>query len=90
MLKFPELTKWLPALADRYAQLAVFDAIETERVSREMAEELDIKPGVLINAMRTVVTGQLAGPSMFEILPVIGKDRVLARIRDIARFFPAA
>lgn len=90
VLKFPELTKWLPALADRYAQLAVFDAIETERVSREMAEELDIKPGVLINAMRTVVTGQLAGPSMFEILPVIGKDRVLARIRDIARFFPAS
>lgn len=90
VLKFPELVTWLPALADRYQQLEVFDAAETERVSREMAEELDIKPGVLINAMRTVVTGQLAGPSMFEVLPVIGRERVLSRMRDIARFFPAS
>jgi glutamyl-tRNA synthetase len=89
VLKFPELVTWLPALADRYQQLEVFDAAETERISREMAEELDIKPGVLINAMRTVVTGQLAGPSMFEVLPVIGRERVLSRMRDIARFFPA-
>jgi len=90
VLKFPELVTWLPALADRYQQLEVFDAAETERISREMAEELDIKPGVLINAMRTVVTGQLAGPSMFEVLPVIGRERVLSRMRDIARFFPAS
>lgn len=89
VLKFPDLATWLPALADRYEQLETFDAVETERVAREMAEELDIKPGVLINAMRTVVTGQLAGPSMFEILPVIGRDRVVRRMRDITRFFPA-
>ena len=90
VLKFPELMTWLPELANRYQRLEIFDAAETERVSREMAEELDIKPGVLINAMRTVVTGQLAGPSMFEVLPVIGRERVLSRIRDIARFFPAS
>jgi len=89
VLKFPDLAAWLPALADRYEQAATFDAAETERIAREMADGLDIKPGVLINAMRTVVTGQLAGPSMFEILPVIGRDRVVRRMRDITRFFPA-
>jgi len=89
VLKYPDLATWLPALADDYEQMETFEADETERVAREMAEKLDIKPGVLINAMRTVVTGQLAGPSMFEILPVIGKDRVVRRMRDISRFFPA-
>ncbi len=89
VLKYPDLATWLPALADRYEQMVTFEADETERVAREMAEKLDIKPGVLINAMRTVVTGQLAGPSMFEILPVIGRDRVVRRMRDISRFFPA-
>lgn len=89
VLKYPDLTTWLPALADAYERMETFEADETERVAREMAEKLDIKPGVLINAMRTVVTGQLAGPSMFEILPVIGKDRVVRRMRDISRFFPA-
>ena len=89
VLKYPDLTTWLPALADAYERMETFDAVETERVAREMAEKLDIKPGVLINAMRTVVTGQLAGPSMFEILPVIGRDRVVRRMRDISHFFPA-
>ena len=89
VLKYPDLATWLPALADRYEQVVTFEADETERIAREMAEKLDIKPGVLINAMRTVVTGQLAGPSMFEILPVIGRDRVVRRMRDISRFFPA-
>jgi glutamyl-tRNA synthetase len=89
VLKFDELKTWLPALADRYEQLADFNPLETERVARELAEELDTKPGVLINAMRTVVTGQLAGPSMFDILEVIGQKRVVQRLRGIARFFPA-
>lgn len=88
VLKFEELKTWLPVLADRYEQLTDFNPVETERVARELAEELDTKPGVLINAMRTVVTGQLAGPSMFDILEVIGQKRVVQRLRGIARFFP--
>ena len=90
VLKFPELKTWLPTLADRYEQLAEFTTAETERVARELAEELDIKPGILINAMRTVVTGQLAGPSMFDILMVIGRESVVRRLRGVARHFPAS
>jgi len=33
------------------------------------------------------VTGQLAGPSMFEILMTLGRDKVVRRLRDIDRFF---
>jgi glutamyl-tRNA synthetase len=90
VLKFPELKTWLPALADRYEHLAEFSTGETERVARELAEELDIKPGVLINAMRTVVTGQLAGPSMFDILMAIGRESVVQRLRGVTRLFPAS
>jgi glutamyl-tRNA synthetase len=90
VLKFPELKTWLPTLADRYEQLAEFTTDETERVARELAEELDIKPGILINAMRTVVTGQLAGPSMFDILMAIGRENVVRRLRGVSRLFPAS
>jgi glutamyl-tRNA synthetase len=85
--KFPELQQWLPILADRYQALAQFTAEETERVARELAEEHGVKPGVIVNGMRTVVTGQLAGPSMFEILMTLGRDKVVRRLRDIDRFF---
>ena len=89
VLKYEGLKEWFPILADRYEQLADFSLEETERVARELAEELDIKPGILINGMRTVVTGQLAGPSMFDILVTIGQDKVVQRLRNIASFFPA-
>ena len=86
VLKFPELTGWLPQLAQRFAGLADFSAEETERVCREMADELQIKPGVLINGMRTVLTGQLAGPSMFDIVVTLGKDKVINRLSNFESF----
>ena len=51
------------------------------------AEELDIKPGILINGMRTVLTGQLAGPSMFDVLEALGKNKVIARLKDIDKLY---
>lgn len=87
VLKYPELQEWLPELADRYEKLAEFTVEETERVARELAEELAIKPGIIINAMRTVVTGQLAGPSMFDILVTIGRERVVRILRDVGKLF---
>ena len=90
VLKYEELKSWLPTLANRYEQLESFDLAETERLPRELAEELDIKPGILINAMRTLVTGQLAGPSMFDILVLLGKEKVVQRLRRVDRLFATA
>ncbi len=87
VLKYEELKQWLPQLADRYENLAEFSLEETERVARELAEELAIKPGVIINAMRTVVTGQLAGPSMFDIVITIGREKIVRRLRDVGKLF---
>ncbi|TKB27976.1 glutamate--tRNA ligase [Desulfopila sp. IMCC35006] len=87
VLKYEELQQWLPQLADRYEKLAEFSLEETERVARELAEELAIKPGVIINAMRTVVTGQLAGPSMFDIIITIGREKIVRRLRDVGKLF---
>ena len=87
VLKFPELIRWLPMLADRYQQLPEFTLESSEAAARELADELAIKPGVLINAMRTLVTGQLAGPSMFDILITLGREKVVQRLRDVGKFF---
>ena len=90
ILKHPDLATWLPQLAERYDALTEFTAETTEQTCRNLADELEIKPGILINAMRTVLTGQLAGPSMFDIVLTLGKDRVIARLRDIDRLFAGA
>ena len=85
--KHPQLKKWLPMLADRLEELERFTTEETESVIREMAETLGIKPGVLINGIRTVVTGQLAGPGLFDVLINIGQHRVVERLRRSPALF---
>ena len=87
VLKYPDLQQWLPMLADRYESLTDFTIEETERLARELSDELSIKPGIIINAMRTVVTGQLAGPSMFDILVTIGREKVVRRLRTVGKLF---
>ncbi len=87
ILKHPDLKTWLPLLAERFEALADFNKETTEAASRELATELDIKPGILINGMRTALTGQLAGPGMFDILMAIGKERVLNRLKNIDHLY---
>jgi glutamyl-tRNA synthetase len=88
LLKHPGLKQWLPELADEYENLTDFSLEETERLARGCAERAEVKPGVIINGMRTVVTGQLAGPSMFDILVTIGQDKVVSRLRSTPQLFP--
>jgi len=85
--KHPQLENWLPMVADRLERLELFTTAEAENVIRKMAETLEIKPGVLINGIRTVVTGQLAGPGLFDILMTLGQRRVVERLRRSPALF---
>ena len=85
--KHPDLKIWLPQLAHRFAALDDFNKETTEAAARELADELDIKPGILINGMRTALTGQLAGPGMFDILMAIGRERVVKRLQKIDHLY---
>jgi glutamyl-tRNA synthetase len=87
IFKHPDLKQWLPLLADRLQALENFTASETENTIREMAEELEINPGILINGIRTVVTGQLAGPGIFDILTTVGQRHVVNRLRTAPALF---
>ncbi len=83
--KHESIREWLGLLAGRFASLPDFNKEEAERVIRELAAELDIKAGILINGTRTVVTGQAAGPGLFDVLLAIGRDRVVARLQKFSR-----
>jgi glutamyl-tRNA synthetase len=82
--KEPELKAWLPELADRLEALDPFTLESTEEAVREFAETRDIKAGVVINAIRAAVTGQLAGPGLFDILVTLGPSPTAGRLRRAA------
>lgn len=90
VLKHEGLKTWFPLLADRLADLEEFSLESTEQVVREMAEALDIKAGVLINGIRTAVTGQPKGPGIFDVMVAVGQERVVDRLRNAVALFDDA
>lgn len=82
----PRLREWLPALADRLAALPEFSLEALESTVRGYAEERQVKAGVLINAIRTAVTGQSVGPGLFELCILLGREAVVRRLRRAAAF----
>jgi len=76
----------LETLAERFAVLDPFTAESTENATRLLAEELGIGGGKLIHATRLAVSGMTAGPGLFELLTVIGTERVVARMRQAAHY----
>ncbi|NVM22424.1 MAG: glutamate--tRNA ligase [Desulfobacterales bacterium] len=87
ILKHEGLKEWFHILADRLEDVEEFTLEETERVIREMAEEFGFKAGILINGIRTAVTGQPKGPGLFDVLIAVGQHRVVQRLRKAVKFF---
>lgn len=82
LLKEPRLKELLPALADRLENVEPFNAATAEEALRAFSEEAGVKAGLLINASRTMLTGQAVGPSMFEVFDIIGRERSASRLRS--------
>jgi len=80
--KEPKLRQLLPALADKMEKVEPFTTETAEAALREFANEAGEKAGLLINASRTMLTGQAVGPSMFEIFDVLGREQSVDRLRS--------
>jgi len=87
LYKEPRLRELLPALAERLAGVEPWTAENVETALRAYSEEAGVKAGLLINASRTMLTGQAVGPSMFEVFEAIGRDRSVRRLRSQEPWF---
>ncbi len=87
IVKNPQLREWLPLLAQRFAELSTFTLDSTEKVLRDLADELGIKAGLLINGCRTVVTGQPKGAGLFDVLVAVGQKRVVDRLQNVGKLY---
>jgi len=76
----PENKPRLEKLRDAFAKQSAFTAANLEAALKETAKELGVKAGVLVHPCRLAVTGNPAGPSLYHLLEVLGKDKVMTRI----------
>ena len=70
----------LEAVHDAFASMSNFNVPEIESGLKTTAGKLGVKPAALIHPTRFAVTGSNAGPSLYHLLEVLGREKVLTRI----------
>lgn len=75
----------LAPLKEKLVSLTSWDKESIEKVLRDYAQTQEIKAGILINALRVITTGQGVGPGIFDVLEVLGKERVTQRMDGYLR-----
>jgi len=86
-LRAPGALEKLLALAARYEASEVWTAESTEATLKATAAELGWKNKELIHPTRIAVSGRAVGPSLYHMLEVLGRERVVARMRGAAERF---
>jgi glutamyl-tRNA synthetase len=74
----------LAALDAAFAELPTFDVASTELALRSTAEARGVKAASLIHAVRVATTGKSVSPGLFDVLALVGRDDVRARLRVAA------
>jgi glutamyl-tRNA synthetase len=74
----------LAGLVGPLATVAEWNEPDIESVCRHAAETLGIGFGKLAQALRCAMTGTTVSPGLFEVMRVLGRDEVLARLDDTA------
>ena len=71
----------LQAAEQALAEVASFTPESLEDTLRSLADSLGLKPGQLFGTIRVAVTGKAVAPPLFGTLELIGRQKVLARLR---------
>ncbi len=58
---------------------------EFENTFRKLAEGLGIRAGEVFQLIRIAISGQTITPPLFETIELIGKDKVLHRVRNVIK-----
>ncbi|MGH8024203.1 MAG: glutamate--tRNA ligase, partial [Limisphaerales bacterium] len=77
----PENKRRLEKLRDAFDRVEPFSAGNLEAALKATAAEFGVKAGALVHPCRLAVTGNTAGPSLYHLLEVLGKEKVASRIQ---------
>ena len=82
-----------PVLAQLDARLALLDPYEPaalEQAVRGTAEQAGVKAAALIHATRVAVTGRAVSAGLFDVLALMGRDRISRRLIRAVTYTPQA
>lgn len=77
----PEVKERVKALRDAYAAAPEFNAQVAQDLLKQTAAKLGVKAGLLVHPVRRAATGATVGPSLYDLLAIIGREKTLARLQ---------
>ncbi len=82
-----ETVEVLQELIQDLEQLESFEEKELEKIFRNLIDRKGLKLADIAQPVRIALTGGTASPGLFEIMAILGKERVLKRIKQAIEFF---
>jgi glutamyl-tRNA synthetase len=85
----PENKGRLEKLRTALAAVQPFDHETAGATLASVAKELGVKTGVLVHPTRVACSGKPAGPSLYHLMAILGKDEVLKRLDRVIAQVPS-
>lgn len=82
----PNSEIFLKLLLHQLKTLNGFEEKDLERAFKAVMDETGLKLGKIAQPVRVALTGKTASPGIFEIIEVLGKDRVVFRLNRALKF----
>jgi glutamyl-tRNA synthetase len=79
----------LRKLREAFAQTEPFIAANLEATLKKTAADLGVKVGALVHPTRVACTGKTIGPSLYHLMEILGKEKVLQRLDRALTAIPA-
>jgi glutamyl-tRNA synthetase len=73
-------------LNKEFESLPEFDEANLETAFKTVMEKTGLKLGKIAQPVRVALTGRTASPGIFEIMAIIGKERVISRLKKAIQF----
>ncbi len=83
-----EVKDALGSFAETLDRVVPYTSQSLDAALRGLAESRGIKAASLIHATRVAITGRAVSPGIFDVLELMGAERVSARVRDAIKFLP--
>ncbi len=76
----------LKLLTEKLGNLTTYNQENLEEVFKDVMDQTGLKLGKIAQPVRVALTGKTASPGIFEIIAILGRDRVIPRLEKAIGF----
>ncbi len=76
----------LKLLTEKLGTLSTYTQENLEEVFKDVMDQTGLKLGKIAQPVRVALTGKTVSPGIFEIIAILGPERVIPRLEKAIRF----